>query len=259
MGTAMHMPRSSSTPRKKSSRGCCGVDWRSVAKHQTYGALLVLLAAAAVTGVSHFFKEPNARPLTAFDPSISYPHALLDTVPMAQAAGLPFAALLVTIVIVEFGAMHGKQSRTMSVQAAIHVFFMALVGFAVVLAVTEATKPVASRFRPDFLARCKGANPVLGAADVGKQLDIYKDCLAANKAEVADGRKSFPSGHSSNTLSTCWFCVLYLVHGLYFRGGACYMGGLWQRSTRSVWWRLLLELAQGLLMLWGCTVLCIAW
>jgi membrane-associated phospholipid phosphatase len=119
-------------------------------------------------------------------------------------AALPFVALIITIVIVEFGVMHTKQSMTTSVQAAIHIFFMAIVGFAVVLAVTEATKPIASRFRPDFLSRCKGANPVLGAADVGKRLDIYKDCLNNNKEEIEDGRKSFPSGHSSNTLSTCW-------------------------------------------------------
>jgi membrane-associated phospholipid phosphatase len=99
--------------------------------------------------------------------------------------------------------MHAKQSLTMSVQAAVHIFFMALVGFAVVLAVTEATKPVASRFRPDFLSRCKGAN-VMNQTDVGKRLDIWKDCVASNSEEISDGRKSFPSGHSSNTLSTCW-------------------------------------------------------
>lgn len=112
-------------------------------------------------------------------------------------------ALIITIAIVEFGVMHRKQSITMSVQAAIHIFFMAIVGFAVVLAVTEATKPIASRFRPDFLSRCRGA-AVLAAADVNKRLDIYKDCVGSNKAEIEDGRKSFPSGHSSNTLSTCW-------------------------------------------------------
>jgi hypothetical protein len=58
-----------------------------VAKHQTYGALLVLLIAAIVTGVSHYFKEPSVRPLPAYDPTISLPYATQDTVPMAEAAG----------------------------------------------------------------------------------------------------------------------------------------------------------------------------
>jgi membrane-associated phospholipid phosphatase len=117
-------------------------------------------------------------------------------------------ALIITIAIVEFGVMHAKQSITMSVQAAIHIFFMALVGFAVVLAVTEATKPIASRFRPDFLARCKGVNAqLLSTSDVGKRLDIVKDCIGSNAEEISDGRKSFPSGHSSNTLSTCWYVI----------------------------------------------------
>lgn len=259
MGPVIEMHSSASPSRRKLRRGCSSVNWRSVGKHQTYGALVVLLVAAIVTGVSHFFKEPAVRPLPAYDPTISLPSAPKDTVPMTEAAALPFVALIITIVLVEFCVMRGKQSATASVQAAIHVFFMAVVGFGVVLAVTEATKPIASRFRPDFLARCKGADSQIGAADVGKRLDIYKDCLTNNKAVIEDGRKSFPSGHSSNTLSTCWFCILYLTHALYFRGGYSYMGGLWRRGARSFWWRALLELLQGLLMVWGFTVLCIAW
>jgi hypothetical protein len=87
MDKDIEAPVSAPKPRRKAGRGCCGVNWRSVAKHQTYGALLVLLIAAIVTGVSHFFKEPAVRPLPAYDPTISLPYSPADTVPMAEAAG----------------------------------------------------------------------------------------------------------------------------------------------------------------------------
>jgi hypothetical protein len=64
---------------------------------------------------------------------------------MAWACVGPFLALLVTAAVVEFLVMRGRQSLTMSLQAFCHVVFMCVVGFAVVLAVTEGTKPLASR------------------------------------------------------------------------------------------------------------------
>lgn len=90
----------------------------------------------------------------------------------------------------------------MAVHAFCHVVWWAIIGFAVVLAITEATKPWASRYRPDYMSRCKP----LGVE--GKPLSIYQrtDCDPDVKQSdfVKDGRKSFPSGHSSNSMSLCW-------------------------------------------------------
>eukprot|EP00775_Hariotina_reticulata_P007321 gene7321-7533_t len=174
---------------------------------------------------------------------------------MAWACVGPFLAVLMTAAVVEFLIMRGQQSLTMSLQAFCHVVFMCVVGFAVVLAVTEGTKPIASRFRPDFLARCKPAGAKEG---MSLGLDTPVTCTGKDSEVLLDGRRSFPSGHSSNTLSICWYCVVYLFHALYWREGFHYMGGIWTRGS-SWWMRVLKELMQGLVIIWGCLVMCMAW
>eukprot|EP00878_Enallax_costatus_P013785 GHUV01014417.1.p1 GENE.GHUV01014417.1~~GHUV01014417.1.p1 ORF type:complete len:370 (+),score=88.65 GHUV01014417.1:1172-2281(+) len=176
-------------------------------------------------------------------------------------AAFPTAALVATMLAVEFGIMHKKQSLTQSLQAFCHTFWMALVGFTVVLAVTEATKPVASRYRPDFLQRCLGTyDPSIPSNSKG--IILPEECKGVDLAALADGRKSFPSGHSANTLSICWYCVVYLIHALYFRQGFYHMGGLGAKaySSSGKWYqKIIMEALQGLLLLWLCVVLCIAW
>lgn len=99
--------------------------------------------------------------------------------------------------------MHNKQSLTHAIQAFLHTLWMAIIGFAVVLAVTEATKPVASRYRPDFLQRCLGTyDPEVPVS--GGDIILPEECKGLSAEVLADGKKSFPSGHSSNTLSICW-------------------------------------------------------
>lgn len=90
-------------PRK--SGGCCGVRWGQVFYYQTWGALVVLLAAAIITGVAHFFTTPAFRPLRLYDAGISLPLAPHDTVSIEAAGLIPFAALVVTVLLVEFAAM----------------------------------------------------------------------------------------------------------------------------------------------------------
>ena len=43
----------------------------------------------------------------------------------------------------------------MAIHAFCHTIWWAIIGFAVVLSITEATKPWASRYRPDYMSRCK--------------------------------------------------------------------------------------------------------
>lgn len=80
-----------------------------------------------------------------------------------------------------------RQSLTMAIHAFMHVIWWAIVGMAVVLAVTEATKPWASRYRPDFLSRCKPT-----AISAGKPLTFAEttDCDPSAKQSdfVKDGR-----------------------------------------------------------------------
>lgn len=76
----------------------------------------------------------------------------------------------------------------MSIHAMCHIIWWAIIGFAVVLAITEATKPFASRYRPDYLSRCK----VIGTQDNQTVLK-YKaqgecDKQQMQTPDVKDGR-----------------------------------------------------------------------
>ncbi|UYI26606.1 phosphatidic acid phosphatase-like protein [Encephalitozoon cuniculi] len=129
--------------------------------------------------------EPYKRPFDIGDESISRMYFRHDTITFIETAAVsvlvPLALMFATF-------------RINSVERIHEIYFYAsflvtcLVGFAVV----ENTKNLAGRLRPDFLSRC---NPVAGKC-------------TGNPLVVLDGRKSFPSGHTS--IAACGFMFLAL-------------------------------------------------
>lgn len=76
--------------------------------------------------------------------------------------------------------------------------------------VTCAMKNIIGNIRPDFVARCwPDGNIVWASAGVPK-------CSGAND-DVQQGRRSFPSGHTSMSFSGLFYCSLYLA--AWFRVG----------------------------------------
>jgi len=63
--------------------------------------------------------------------------------------------------------------------------------------ITVVLKHSVGRLRPDFLARCKWD-------------EILLECTG-NKQSIIDGRKSFPSGHSSTAFSGMFFLSLWIA------------------------------------------------
>ncbi|KAH8091670.1 lipid phosphate phosphatase 1 [Cristinia sonorae] len=63
--------------------------------------------------------------------------------------------------------------------------------------ITEALKNRVGRLRPDFLSRCKW--------------DKAQHVCTGKLAKILDGRRSFPSGHSSTAFSGMTFLTLYLA------------------------------------------------
>ncbi|OQR92314.1 phosphatidic acid phosphatase [Achlya hypogyna] len=67
---------------------------------------------------------------------------------------------------------------------------------------TNAIKVLAGRFRPCFFAMCDW--------DASVPWDGHAN-LCRDKAGEAEGRKSFPSGHTSTAFSTLFFLTIYLM------------------------------------------------
>lgn len=87
------------------SWGCGSVKWGQIFRYQTHGGWIILLAAAALTIISHFYIQPEYRPLTTYDAAIALPNHP-DTVSIELAGIIPLIALVVTVAAVEFGAMY---------------------------------------------------------------------------------------------------------------------------------------------------------
>ncbi len=124
-----------------------------VFQYQSWGMLIVLVAAAIVAGGFHYRSEPYDRPAFIYDASISNPQKE-DTVANGYAALGPFLALLVSVVVIEFGVLAKRQSLTASLQATLHWIMQCVINWVVVLAITEASKPIVSALRCVAVAAC---------------------------------------------------------------------------------------------------------
>lgn len=80
--------------------------------------------------------------------------------------------------------------------------------------VTNVIKNWAGRPRPDFLSRCQPEGFDLQAPQF-QLLPTIPKCTG-NEAEIVEGRRSFPSGHSSYSFSIYGFIALVFYHHLLF-------------------------------------------
>jgi len=121
------------------------------------------------------------------DPSLSYP-LKPDTVDnylnFGLALGIPLAAFGTAQIFLQSG----------------HDFHHAALGLVeamgLTLFLTELIKVTAGRLRPDWFARC--------------QPNAQKECTAEDSSELRNGRKSFPSGHTSVAFAGATYLTLYL-------------------------------------------------
>ncbi|KAJ7224159.1 lipid phosphate phosphatase 1 [Mycena pura] len=122
------------------------------------------------------------------DPIINHPHK------KSQIGGTlnHFIALLVPGAIVAVISLYH-----LSFVALHHGILALLAGRGLTRLFTTVLKNKVGRLRPDFLARCKWD-------------DIKKHCNG-KKADILDGRRSFPSGHSSAVFAGMTFLSFWLA------------------------------------------------
>ena len=133
------------------------------------------------------FLPPFERPFDINDASISHPK-LADIVPILW-VGI-FALLAPLMLSLFIFRWHPTQ---------LLIFFQRYVlGGIFTLTLTEMVKVTAGRLRPDFLDRCQ---------------PIANKCTG-NSNTVADGRKSFVSGHASSS----FYIITFLVLWMWFEG-----------------------------------------
>lgn len=233
------------------------IRWGAVFEYQNWGFIPLLIPAVIILILAHFDfqKHPRYRDAYLYDASIGYPDTG-NTISNGTVSLFPWLALLISVLVVEFGLYYQYQSITSAAAASLHMILSCLVNFIIVLAVSEVTKAVTGSLRPNFLAKCQ-PDPAQLADPFQFQQPVR--CTNPNEYEVNQARLSFVSGHASNTLSTSWFCTFYLVWSLYWRDGAPYayhvFGGRGSNRLR----RVLFELLYAFFYYWLLFVLLLSW
>lgn len=145
---------------------------------KTGGVLCFLVVGGCFNLVPVFERIPYAD-----DETIGYPHS-----PEWVPNWLLF--LLCTIL-----PLLGIASLSLGWKKSVYDFHKAFLGLAIALTVTmfltNCVKNLGGRLRPDFLDRCQGSTQ-LGADGFTRVINCMGD-----PSTIKEGRKSFPSGHSS--------------------------------------------------------------
>jgi membrane-associated phospholipid phosphatase len=144
--------------------------------------------------------KPRQLVFSPTDPDISYPYEKHESVPngLLYATCLvgPLIAMLLFELIIPLDNKTGRE-RVVRFLFQYWVLIQALV---VTNFWTEIIKVVYGSLRPDFLARCLP--------------DSSGKCTNTNISFVNDGRKSWPSGHSSNAFCAMGYISLFAIFQL---------------------------------------------
>lgn len=158
--------------------------------------IIIDLVIIGILALPYFAFEripPVERLVWRDDRSIMYPFSLGETIPTWA---LPFFAFVIPMgILVAVLAVQRFRNRRLLV-----VFVGLALSLMVTVQVTTLVKVIVGRPRPDFLARCD-PDPLIRDKLV---------CQGALK-RVREGRKSFPSGHTSSSFAGLGYAGFFLA------------------------------------------------
>ncbi|KAJ3106684.1 hypothetical protein HDU97_005836 [Phlyctochytrium planicorne] len=173
-----------------------------------WGYIADYVAIGAIFGVANWVDDlqPFIRPIDLTDKDLTHPNLpniVTSQMLFVYAVAVPIAVSIgiagLRLLMIQFTRKHGvSRSASISCLRDLHHFIVGL-AFAVAFTklVTDFIKIQMGRFRPDFLSRC--------------QYDAVLQVCTGDPKKVEDGRKSFPSGHSSYTFAGHTFLAIYLI------------------------------------------------
>ncbi|KAI5839928.1 phosphatidic acid phosphatase type 2/haloperoxidase, partial [Morchella snyderi] len=171
----------------------------------------LIVATIAFAGSMSFWATPSARPFSLVDPSIAYPyqtHAKIPTALLVVLAGLIPALACVAVPLLLSPAAATLKRR---VYAANKALLGLLLSIAMAMLLTDALKNLMGKPRPDMIARCAPAEELLAAAQTGWGLVSWEVCANLGDKRLADGFRSFPSGHASMSFAGLTYTSLFLA------------------------------------------------
>ena len=145
---------------------------------------------------------PNQRVGFFGDLSISYPFRNSSTIP---GWALPLVAFAVpSLFVLLIGGFRKRNLRYHTV-----AILGLLLGVSLTYLITSILKVSLGKLRPDFKDRCKPKDLPDNEDKLGKILNCTGD-----KSVITEGRKSFPSGHTSTSFAGYVYSSLYIGYQL---------------------------------------------
>lgn len=146
-----------------------------------------------------FFVEPFHRMFYINNLNISFPHAVVERVPVAM--NFVYSLFIPLFLLLLYNTVAGSS---------VHKHHVSILGIAIALVlastVTDIIKNMVGRPRPDLIARCSPApeTPINTLVSI----DV---CTETNHHTLHDGWRSFPSGHSSFAFAGLGYMSLFLA------------------------------------------------
>lgn len=155
--------------------------------------------------------EPNYSRFSLTDITLQYPIADPETFPFGLAAflsiGVPAIIIVLWSLIVDYMRYRlPLKSRLWEINAGILGLFLSE---AITLVITTSLKGIVGRPRPDSIARCLPREGSVDATPFG--LSTIAICTQLDREILAEGFRSWPSGHSSTAFAGLAYLSLYLA------------------------------------------------
>ena len=165
--------------------------------------------------------EPIKRPFSLDNATISFPFQGSETVPVrllfVVGGVLPFIAILLIVLVLVPGPTVPKGTPRSLIWKRklweLHTGFLGF-GLAVVIAmfVTNGLKNMYGKPRPDLISRCMPDPANQDIYRIGSGLLVtHEICTQTDRHKLADGFRSWPSGHSSFSAATMIYLSLFIA------------------------------------------------
>ncbi|KDD75451.1 hypothetical protein H632_c680p1 [Helicosporidium sp. ATCC 50920] len=192
------------------------VRWKEVIKRQDYAQLLMTCCIVVGILIPTYVCDPRSSEYFIYDATISLPPVSPDfepSVPNWVPVVIPLLELFFTIVVGEILSSRA-QHKSVTDAVATLLYFLAdgVQSFICSLLVSQVTKLVVGRTRPDFLARCAPEYPANWTLAIGANVDqSLWPCTREYDEVLKDGYQSFPSGHASISFNITVYASAYLI------------------------------------------------
>lgn len=237
------------------------LQWKRVFSSQDWASIFVNMFIVVGLIVTSQLSDAADRTFFTYDATIANEYHPKSTIPFWLAIVIPLLCMLLSLVVYEYVAYKRNMNfiSTTSVVASALYFFLDFCFAAVVTSLlTEVSKLLVGRFRPDWLSRCQpvtnstiipswGLSPTENAACTNSEIP---------QSKLEDGRKSFPSGHASNAFAMGVYISGYVMYCTYFRAARKYSSN----KKEGTWLqRVVHEMGTALSFLWILFNLSWAW